>query len=51
MAAIEEAIAAAAVNGEIGEAVGAFGAGFNEAEAFVAEEDDPPLAVEGFEAG
>lgn len=37
-------------DGEIGEAVGAFGGGFDEAEALVAEEDDPPLAVEGMEA-
>jgi len=49
LAATEEAISATA--GEIGEAVRAFGGGFDEAEAVVAEEDDPPLAVERVEAG
>lgn len=42
---------ATSVAREIQETVRAFRGGFDKAEALVAEEDDPPLAVEGAEAG
>lgn len=47
----EAAVSSVAGGGEIDEAVGAFGGRFDEAEALFAEEDDPPVAVEGMEAG